>query len=421
MDGVRCDTVGPRQEVPAPSPWRDRRFAVFATGNFVNNVGEQIFRVGLPLLVYDLTGSLLVMSMLVVLESAVLLLGPALGAVVDRWGPRVLVVPGLLVQLVAAAALNLFALGEDAPLWPLFVLGAFVALGGSAYRAGWMAGVATMFPDNPVRSRGSLNTLFVLSRVVGPLVVATTLGQLGYLALLWLNTASFLAPIIVWSLGVHPPRAAYQKGRMTMLSDIMEGWRTIRGHPIVIRAELVSLPLHGVASAGTIALAVYYLRSEWQTPARWVSAILMAVNIGALVGVMLVAERRRLRVRRTMAVSAVGMTGLLFGMAVPNLEIFVCCLVLFHVLRQCMATAGLLMIFKYLPARAVGRASGILDLFEAVPELAFPLLIPLLEPGIGAQGTFLLLGAVALTSVLGLIVTWHSWTDTPGQVQRSTS
>lgn len=39
------------------APWRDERFRIFAAGNFVNNVGEAAYKVGLPLFVYELTGS----------------------------------------------------------------------------------------------------------------------------------------------------------------------------------------------------------------------------------------------------------------------------------------------------------------------------------------------------------------------------
>lgn len=399
-------------EDDAPSPWRDRRFVVFATGNFVNNVGEQVFQVALPLLVYELTGSLLVMSLLVLLHNATLVLGPLLGAVVDRYGPRVLVVPGLLVQLFAATMLNVFGLAEQAPLWPLFLLAALVELGGVAYRAGWMAGVATMFPDNPTRSRGSLNTLFVASRVGGPLLVAAALAPLGFLGLLWLNVLTFVAPIIVWWLGIHPPRQAYvPTGRISLHRDIVEGWRIIRQHPTVLHAELVTIPLHFVASTATVVLAIFYLRDHWQLPAQQVSAVLVAINVGALVGVLAVAERKRLRLRRTMTITSVGMAGLLFAMALPALWIFIAALVLFYTLRQSMASAGLLMVFKYLPARVVGRASGILDLLDGIPDITAPLVIPLLVPALGIGGTFVVLGVTALSSVGWLALSWRRWSD----------
>jgi MFS family permease len=415
---------------PQPSPWRDRRFLVFASGNFANNVGEQIYNVALPLLVYNLTGSLAAMSVLVLLSNATLLLGPILGIIVDRFGARVLVVPGLLLQLAAAVLLNVFGLARHAPLWPLFVLGALVQVGGEAYRAGWMAGVATMFPRNPARSRGSLNTLFVVSRVVGPLVTAAALPVIGYLGLLWVNVGSFVAPILVWLAGVHPPRTAGAQpavapatapaaaraagsGRASGLSrlyqDLAEGWRIMRENPVVLRAELICLPLNFVATTGTIALVMFYLRSHWHLSGQAVSTIVAATNLGALLGVILVAERRRFRLRRTLTICAVGMSGLLLAMAAPALPVFVGCLVLFYLLRQSMASASILVVFNYLPAHVIGRASGITDLIEGVPIISAPLIIPLLASRVGAAGTFALLGLTASISVGWLVISRAHW------------
>lgn len=187
----------------ATAPWRDRRFVVFATGNFVNNLGEASYKVGLPLFVYELTGSLTTMSLLAALAPFMLLLSPWLGAIVDRWGPRVFVVPGLLIQLAAAVALNLAVLAGHAFTAALFFLGALVQLGGEMYRTGWITGVATMFPRNAARYRAVLSSLFVTSNIVGPLLVAVGVGLVGYLGLLWFNAATFLAPIAVWLMGIH--------------------------------------------------------------------------------------------------------------------------------------------------------------------------------------------------------------------------
>lgn len=404
---VKPDDEGER------TPWRERRFVVFASGNFVNNIGEQVFRVALPLLVYELTGSLLVMSMLTLVQSATMLLGPVLGVVVDRFGPRVLVVPGLLAQLAGAALLNLFALAGHASRWPLFALALCVELGGECYRTGWMAGVATMFPANPVRSRGSLNTLFVISRTVGPMLVAAALGPVGYLGLLWLNVATFLAPIGVWLMGVYPPRQEYRAlpDRRGPYHDLLDGWRILRRQPAIWYGMLVTLPLNFVGSTATMTLAIFYLRSGLHLPAQRVSTVLVIVNLGALVGAVLVAERKRLRVRRTMTITAIGMAGTLLAMTAPSVWLFAAALLLFYLLRQSMAVASMLMIFKYVPARLVGRATGIVDLIAGVPSVAAPLLVPFLEPVVGARATFGVLGLIAALSVVCLVVSWRRWTE----------
>ncbi|MEV4443417.1 MFS transporter, partial [Streptomyces sp. NPDC049577] len=194
-----------------PSPFRDPRFRVFAAGNVVNNVGEAVYATVLPLLAYDLTGSLAVMSLLAAAVPVSLLLAPWLGSAADRWGPRVLVVPGLLVQAAAGLAMNLCLVAGRAPVWLFFGCALLVAVGGAAYRTGWMAGTPAMFPRSPVRARGTLNSLFFATTLAGPLLTAGCLPLIGYTGLLWINLATFFAPIVVWALGVHPERRTAAK------------------------------------------------------------------------------------------------------------------------------------------------------------------------------------------------------------------
>jgi hypothetical protein len=184
----------------------------------------------------------------------------------------------------------------------------------------------------------------------------------------------------------------------------------------VLRAELICLPLNFVATTGTIALVMFYLRSHWHLSGQAVSTIVAATNLGALLGVILVAERRRFRLRRTLTICAVGMSGLLLAMAAPALPVFVGCLVLFYLLRQSMASASILVVFNYLPARVIGRASGITDLLEGAPIISAPLIIPFLASRVGAAGTFALLGLIASLSVGWLVISRAQWQDAgPGE------
>ncbi|MBB1252600.1 MFS transporter [Streptomyces sp. OF3] len=397
------------------APWRDRRFVVFATGNFVNNLGEAAYKVGLPLFVYELTGSLVTMSLLAALSPAMLLLSPWLGAIVDRWGPRVFVVPGLLIQLVGAVALNLSVLGGLPSTTVLFCLAALVQLGGEMYRAGWIAGVPTMFPRNAARSRAVLSSLFVTSNIVGPLLVAAGVGLIGYLGLLWFNAATFLAPIIVWLIGVHPPtkeRVPRGAGRRPGLGrDILDGWRIVRAEKRVLYVQLTSLPLHFVSGVGVLSFMVWYLRDHWDMPASGVSTAQAVANIGALIGSVYIAARARPRPRAVLALSAIVMTAALFLMALPSPAAFVVCMVAFFTLRSAMTAVTAMIIVKYLPADVVGRAEGLFNLMSGLPILAAPLLIPLVQQVAGSTAVLVFLGLASAVSLLCLLRFWPSWSD----------
>lgn len=398
------------------APWRDRRFLVFATGNFLNNLGESAYKVGLPLFVYELTGSLLTMSLLAALGPAMLLLSPWMGAVVDRWGPRVFVVPGLLLQLAAAVLLNLTVFSGHSSTAALFCLAVLVQLGGEMYRAGWITGVPGMFPNNAARSRAVLSSLFVTSNIVGPLLVAAGVGLIGYLGLMWFNAATFLAPIAVWLIGIHPPArkrgpAAGVGPRPSLVRDILDGWQVVRAEKRVLYVQLTSLPLHFAGGVGVLAFMVFYLRDHWGMPATEVSAVQAVANVGALAGSVYIAARARTRPRVVLALSAVVMTAALFAMALPSPWIVVVCMAAFFTTRSAMTAVTSMIIVKYLPTEFVGRAEGLFNLMSGAPILLAPLLIPLVQRTWGSTAVLLFLGLAAGLSLICLIRFWPHWSD----------
>jgi MFS family permease len=401
---------GPADRAAEASPWKDRSFLIFASGNTLNNIGEAIYAVALPLLVYDRTGSLAMMSVLAAIVPASLLLGPWLGVIADRCGSRVMVLPGLLLQAMAALALNLVGLGGHASMWLLFGLAAAIQLGGSVYQTGWMTGVATMFPACPKRARGTLSSLFIASRIVGALLFAVALPYAGYLGLLWINIATFFAPIAVWLLGIRPQRPQPSAARHRhILSDMSDGWRLLRGNRTVIHATIAGLPILFVSSVGTTTLATFDMRMDWHLGNSTVGIVLMARAISGLLGSLWVSQRRRLALRATLLFAAVGWVGCLIAMATHLLAVFVVALVFSSALNSAFVVALTMMRFKYLPAAVIGRASGLIDLAEGIPQLAAPLVIPVVSATVGVPGTFVVLAAVACVALAYLARTRSSW------------
>ncbi len=387
---------------------------IFASGNFVNNMGEAAYKVGLPLFVYELTGSLATMSLLAALTPAMLLISPWLGAAVDRWGPRVFVVPGLLVQLVGAVSLNLVVLADHVSVGVLFGLTAVIQLGGEMYRMGWITGVPGMFPENAARSRAVLSSLFVTSNIVGPLLVAAGVGLVGYLGLMWFNAATFLAPIVVWLIGVHPPARTHTSGqkRPGLARSVVEGWRVVRAEKRVWYVQLTALPLHFVSGIGVLSFMVWYLRDHWHIAASGVSAAQAVANLGALAGSVYIAARARTRPRVILAASATVMTGALFLMALPSAWSFMACMVAFFTVRSAMTAVSAMIIVKYLPSEFVGRAEGLFNLMGGATVLLAPMLIPTVQGAWGSTAVLIMLGTSAALSLVCLARFWPRWTDT---------
>ncbi|CCQ93902.1 putative Major facilitator superfamily MFS_1 [[Clostridium] ultunense Esp] len=399
------------------SPWRDRRFLLFASGNFIDNVGNSIYNVVLPLLAYDLTQSLTVMSFLAATLPLSFLTAPLFGVLADRFGSKVLVIPGLGVQLIAALGINLMAMGalgggeENIALIPLMALALLVQLGGNAYRRGWMAGVPRMFGEHAVKARGSLNTLYVASTILGPLFVTIGLPLIGYVWLLWINLFTYVAPIIVWWLGAHPPDPSPRAGNVGFFffRDLAEGWMILRKQPQIFNYLFVLFPL---TFATTIeALIIYYLRNFWDLSAQYVSSVWIIVNLATLAGSLFASEQKKLDLRWLLTITVVGSIITLFLLPVPILPIVLFAVILQYIMDGILGTTDSMMMVKFIPAEAFGRINGIILLLYSIPSVASKFLVPLIQHFVGVQITFVILGLSALFSVFWLFRKWNLWSD----------
>ncbi len=114
-------TEGPHAVATQPL-WRNRDLVCLVSGNVVNDVGDWMLSVALPVFVYLETGSGIATAALYLIELVVgVTLGPIGGALVDRWNLRTTLVVTNLLQIIALTPL--LAVSSER-LWPAFVVAA---------------------------------------------------------------------------------------------------------------------------------------------------------------------------------------------------------------------------------------------------------------------------------------------------------
>lgn len=398
--------LSPHTPDAAPTPWRNPRFRWFALGNALNNVGEGMYDVALPLLVYGLTGSVVIMGVTAAVLPATLLLGPILGAVADRRGSNLLVAAGLTTQLVASTVLSVLILVGGLGPAVLVVLVVVLQIGGATYRVGWMTSVPELFPETPVRARGTLSSLFVATTIIGPLLVGVLLARVGYVGLLWLNTLSFLAPVAVFLAGIRPaPKVrTHTPDGGFVVDGLRVGFDAMWNHATLRRLTLVMLPFDLVESAAIPTLALFHMRDTLSIPASTVASLFAAMNVAALVGALFVSERRVFRPTRLVAAIIVVSAGALATAASPAVLVAGAAIVILMLLSGAASSLQSMVVVEFVPQEVFGRASGVLRLIHGVPSVLGPLAVAALVPLVGTSGSFGVLAGVALIGALGFML-----------------
>jgi MFS family permease len=224
----------------------DRTFGPWFWGLLVSNSGNWLFNVTAAVVVFQLTGSALLVGLVSVGQFAPLaLLSPWAGAVSDRVDRRKLLLWSQAWSAAAATALAVPALvvGVDAlpGAWPVIATAFGVGLGQAIAAPTLNALVPALVDDIDLENAVALTSLtFNTGRAFGPAVSGVLLATVGAETAFALNAISFgvliAALLVIREQRAREPRAAD--------GSVRAGLRFVRAHRPVL------LLLIGVGTAG---------------------------------------------------------------------------------------------------------------------------------------------------------------------------
>lgn len=399
-------TLDPGENTTTLGVWRNPIFRTFAVANFINNVGEGVYSVALPLYVFKATGSLELMSIFAVLVPFTLLLSPMFGVLLDRYGTSKSYYLGISVQLLLTIAMNISV--HLKVVWPFVIaLASIVQVAASLYQNAWAAAIPVVFPLFPSKARTELRALYIVSRIVGPLIVALVAGRVSYLNLLWFNTVTCLAPL-AWWFKESDKLQTVSRTTGVWFGQFRAGITTVRNSRRVMWTTALSLPIFLTASvSGTLTLAQFYLLSDLGLSPSLVSLVVVLTNVAAFVGARAV-SRWHLRAS-LMTMSSLGAMVsallLLMGLAKSSF-LFISALALLMGVRSVSSLVSELVVYEGVPPEFIGRALGLIGFIDGLPVVIAPLIIPHLSLWLGPQTTLRILGGVTALLVATLSVGW---------------
>lgn len=175
----------------APSIWRNRDVALLVGGNTINEIGDWLLELALPLYVFAETGSPTTTAALYLVRLLIgALCGPLGGRLVDSWLLRATLVGTNLLQ--AIALLPLLTVTSDR-IWPVFIVVVLQGLIGSVNDPAGFAVVPRLVDgDQLVATNNGMSVGQSLARLIGAAAggIAVGFGGLGWVVIA--NAVSFL-------------------------------------------------------------------------------------------------------------------------------------------------------------------------------------------------------------------------------------
>jgi MFS family permease len=236
----------PADDVPIRRVLFQRNFFPYWLGNLISNSGTWFQSVAQVLFVYRTTGSLVMVGVINFAQFVgMLVVTPLGGSFADRFDRRTLVI---WAQLVAAGLAALLAILTSLELTTLPVLFVLVLLIGTAVALATpttQALISSLVPRDQLPRAIAMNGVtYQAARVIGPILGALVVAQLGFAAAFSFNAGSFLALAIGVAM-VHPiERQARPLGRLPAV------WGAVR----LVRHDRYLAPVLAVGAAVSFAM-----------------------------------------------------------------------------------------------------------------------------------------------------------------------
>lgn len=281
-----------------PPLLRNKTLDVITASEFISALGSRMSALALPWFVLTTTGSVARMGFAYAVELLpVVLLGVPSAYIVQRFGARrtMLACDGACAALVAL--IPLLRLVGALPYGLLLALMFAVSAFAMPYEACQRLLIPQAFADDEVlqtKANALLTTSTQISGLAGPPLAGVLIAVFGAPNLLWFDSASFLASLLILAAGLPAaalgPQEEAGDGRR---QGALAGLRFVAGEPLVRRVALVSL-ICGAFFPVLIASLPVVTDDRYHANARIAGLLLAAWSAGSvvgLVGVLKLAEK----------------------------------------------------------------------------------------------------------------------------------
>ncbi|MBN2388305.1 MAG: MFS transporter [Anaerolineales bacterium] len=281
-----------KNESPTPLPpgWAARFFTIWS-GQAISLVGSALVQFALIWWLTIETGSatiLATVSLVALLPQIVL--GPFVGALVDRWNRRlIMIVADSTIALATAVLFVLFATGQI-QIWHIYAISLARSLGGAFHHPAMSASTSLMVPDKHLTRVAGANQLLqglvtIFAPPLGALLIA--LMPIQNILLIDIGTA-LLAIFPLFFIGIpQPPRQLAQaNGSATRTSywhDLIEGFRYVVRWPGLFGIILLAMALNFLLSPSSALLPLVVIQ-EFSGGAQELAWVESVFGIGIILG-----------------------------------------------------------------------------------------------------------------------------------------
>jgi MFS family permease len=272
---------------------KHRNFRLFVGGQSISLIGTWMQRTAMSWLVYRLTGSTVLLGMVVFADQIpTFFLSPLAGVYIDRWNRhRVLIVTQAL-SLLQALVVAVLILTDTIAVWHIIVLSLFLGTVNAFDMPTRQAFVVKMVEDRTDLANAiALNSTMVhVARMLGPSAAGILVGAFGEGVCFLINAASYLA-VICSLLLMNTTHVEPIGKQVEVFEGLKEGFRYAFGFA-PIRAILLLIAWISLLGMPYMVLMPVFARDILQGGPRTLGFLMGSSGAGALMAALYLASQR---------------------------------------------------------------------------------------------------------------------------------
>ena len=354
-------------------PFRNRNFALYTAGNAISNTGTWIQRLAVGWLAWTLSESAFWVAAVSFADLfPVVILGMFGGVLADRVNRLKVVRICQIVQALQATALFIFVVSDHITIELLFAFTLILGASTGFDQPARQSLVYGLVRREDLTSAVAINSMiFNTARFIGPAIAGVVIATFGLGWAFAINAVSFLATIVAQTFIRIPATEHVSKHRMSVLADLLLGFRYTARHQVIGRLVLYSLSLSLlVRPLNELLPAITELM--FGHGASGLAVLTSARGAGALVGGLLLATRTQIQglTRHLVYSMLAGVVSVFLLLATGNLWIGAIALAMFGFALSTTGTGTVTMIQVTVDNRLRGRVLSLNGLImRGVPSL----------------------------------------------------
>lgn len=218
-----------------------------------------------------------------------LLLSPLIGALVDRFDRRTILILGdVCAALVSVAMLALLSVGR-LETWAIYVLVSITSISNMFQMVAFEASFGFLVPKQHfARAHGMMHFGQAGATILAPPLAAALVGTIGVQGVVAIDLATFLfgmSMLLTVALPAPAASAPRARGWGALLAESWQGWRYIRERPGLVGLVVYLAALNLLLRLGTVLLTPLVLAF---TSAVRLGVVVSVGSIGTLLGGLLI-------------------------------------------------------------------------------------------------------------------------------------